>query len=182
MANKSSKFGIGIFLGAVAGAVAGLFLAPKSGVEMRKDARKLSKKALAEAKKYQKQLEGKEPEEIAKKVFGDVSEKSVKIMKQAHKDLSVELALLNQKYKKIDKDRYAQAVKLVVTSIKEEGSVPESELKKLSAYLQEDAKKLVARPVNQKAKKPASRTSRTSSTSTAKRPTRKAPRGAKIKA
>lgn len=144
MSNKS-KLGFGILLGAAAGALAGLFLAPKSGVELRKDARRISQKALKTAEKYRNQLEGKEPEEIARIVFGNVSDQSVKLMKQAHKDLSVELALLNEKYKKIDKKKYTAAVKKVVSGLRKDGSVPEGSLKQLSEYLIKDTKKLASR-------------------------------------
>ena len=44
MAQKKSHFGIGMAVGAVAGAVAGLFLAPKAGKELREDAMKMYKK------------------------------------------------------------------------------------------------------------------------------------------
>ena len=147
---KQSKLGLGMLLGAAAGAVAGLFLAPKSGKEMRKDAKKLSADATKFAAQYRKKLEKKEPEEVAKIVFGDVSEVSMKLAKKAHKDLAVELAQLRTKYKTVDKKKYQAAVKTVIDGIKEDKAIPEGSVKKLAAYLEKDAKKLVAKPRTRK--------------------------------
>lgn len=141
---KSSKLGLGVLLGAAAGAVAGLFLAPKAGKELRKDAKKLSQTAMKFSDEYRKKLDKKEPEEVAKIVFGDVSEASTKLAKRAHKDLSVELAQLKEKYNKIDKKKYGEAVKTVVEGFKADKSIPDGTLKKLATYLEKDAQKLVA--------------------------------------
>ena len=43
MVSKKSKFGIGLVLGALGGALAGLFLAPKSGKQTQSDAKKAIK-------------------------------------------------------------------------------------------------------------------------------------------
>ncbi len=122
-------------IGAVAGAVAGVFLAPKAGKELRQDAMKLYKK-----------LHTQDPKVLAKKVFGDISEESQRLVKKAYEDLSIELVGLKKRYSKIDKEKYKEAVENVITTIKNEGSMPEDAMKKLSAFLEEDAKKLVVTP------------------------------------
>ncbi len=43
MVSKKSKFGIGLVLGALGGALAGLFLAPKSGKQTQNEAKKAFK-------------------------------------------------------------------------------------------------------------------------------------------
>ena len=43
MISKKSKFGIGLVLGALGGALAGLFLAPKSGKQIQSDTKKAIK-------------------------------------------------------------------------------------------------------------------------------------------
>lgn len=43
MVSKKSKFGIGLVLGALGGALAGLFLAPKSGKQTQNEAKKAIK-------------------------------------------------------------------------------------------------------------------------------------------
>lgn len=150
-ANKSSKLGLGVLLGAAAGAVAGLFLAPKAGKELRSDAKKLSKSLSKSASIYRNKLDKKTSEEIAKIVFGDVSEASMKLADIAHKELTAELKNLEKQYKTIDKDKYAMAVKSVIANLKKDGKVPAAPLKKLASYLQDDVKKLTKRPAAKKA-------------------------------
>ena len=152
---NTSKIGLGMLLSAVVGAVAGLFLAPKAGKELRKDAKNLSKNMMKSASSYSKKLEKKTPEQIAKIVFGDVTESSMKIANRVKKELTVELAKLEKKYDTIDKKKYSSAVKSVVDGIKKEGSVPSTTLKKLASYLQDDARTLVGK------KKPAAKKSST---------------------
>lgn len=152
---KSTKVGLGVLLGAAAGAIAGLFLAPKAGKELRKDAQKLSKTVMKSANAYSKRLEKKTPEQIAKKVFGDISESSTKISQRVQKDLLSEIAKLEGKYNTIDKKKYSSAVKSVVSSLKSEGKVPAATLKKLASYLEKDARAIVGSKKKVDARKPA---------------------------
>lgn len=142
MADKKSQLGLGMILGAVAGAVAGLFLAPKAGKDLREDAMKMYKK-----------LQKDDPKVIAKKIFGDVSEESQKFVKKAYEELSVQLVDLKKKSSKIDTAKYKEAVKNVVTTIKDEGNLPEGTVKKLMSYLENDAKRMISSAP----KKPASK-------------------------
>lgn len=151
--NKSSKLGFGIVLGAVVGAVAGMLLAPKTGKELRKDAMKLTTELKAKALEYQKQLEGKDSKEAAKFIFGDVSENSVKLFQKVQKDLSVELAILSQNAKKIDKKKYGEAVKNVIDNWKADKTIPEESLKNMKTYLVKDFKKLTAKTVTKSGEK-----------------------------
>lgn len=156
---KSTKVGLGVLLGAAAGAIAGLFLAPKAGKELRKDAQKLSKTVMSSANKYSKLLDKKTPDQIAKKVFGDLTESSTKLSQKVHSELRYEIAKLEKKYNTIDKKKYSSAVKTVVSSLKSEGKVPAATLKKLTSYLEKDARALVgkkkAAPKKVAARKPA---------------------------
>lgn len=151
---KSSKLGIGMLLGAAAGAVAGLFLAPKAGKELRKDAKKLtgeakklSQDAMGLAEEYLKKLQKKDPEQIAKIVFGDVTDATKKLTSQAQHDLARELASVKEQYASINKRKYSDAVKSVVSGLKTDGSISPSMLKKLGTYLEKDAKKFISKPV-----------------------------------
>ena len=149
---NSSKMGLGMLLGVAAGAIAGLFLAPKPGKELRKDAKNLTDEVVKSATKYNKKLQKKTPEQIAKVVFGDMSEASMKLAKKAHKSLAAELSSLEANYQKIDKKKYTAAVKTVVDGLKKDGEVPAATLKKLASYLQLDAKKLATKKVPAKRK------------------------------
>lgn len=142
MSHKKSNFGIGVILGAAAGALAGLFLAPKAGKALRQDALKMYKK-----------LQTEDPKVIAQKVFGDVSEESQKFVKKAYEDLSVHLADLKKRYSTIDTAKYKEAVQSVITTIKDEGNMPENAMKKLMTYLESDAKKLISPSTKRKVTK-----------------------------
>lgn len=146
MTHKKTGLGIGMVVGAVAGAVAGLFLAPKAGKELRDDALKLYKK-----------LQKEDPKVLAKKIFGDVSDESQKFVKKAYQDLSVQLADLKKTSSKIDTTKYKEAVKNVVTTIKDEGNIPEGSMKKLVTYLESDAKRMIEATTKKSSKKPASK-------------------------
>lgn len=77
---NKSRFGIGLLLGATLGALAGVFLAPKSGKENREDA----------MKKWQELQDSWQRGEMKAKVqeiFGDVSEESVRLYKLATDEL-----------------------------------------------------------------------------------------------
>ena len=146
MKQNKSRLGLGMVVGAVAGAVAGLFLAPKAGKELRDDAMKLYKK-----------LQKEDPKVLAKKIFGDVSDESQKFVKKAYQDLSVQLADLKKTSSKIDTAKYKEAVKNVVTTIKDEGNIPDGSMKKLVSYLEGDEKRMFASTSKKSTKKPASK-------------------------
>lgn len=118
-------------IGAVVGAVAGLFLAPKSGKELREDTVDLYNK-----------LKDKDPDEVVKEIFGKVTDESREIYEHAHKHLAEQLSDLKDNYKNIDKSKYAEVVSDVVNHVKEEHDLPEAELKTLGKHLNEDFKKL----------------------------------------
>ncbi len=56
MSNKTKKFAIGTMLAAIAGYLAGLLTAPKSGKETREDIKQTTQKGWAEAEKQLKSL------------------------------------------------------------------------------------------------------------------------------
>jgi gas vesicle protein len=132
---KTSKLGLGMLLGLAAGAVAGLFLAPKSGKQLRKD---VSKKT----KEIQKLLEEKDFEEIVKGIFGSVNKDSVELLEKAKINLAEKLANLKDSLEKLDKEKYKQIVSEVVDEVKTDKSVSQDSLSKLKTYLESDFKKL----------------------------------------
>lgn len=143
---KSTKFGLGLVFGAVAGAVAGLFLAPKAGKEMREDAKNLYDKIY-------KDLKDKEVDVAVKKIFGKVTSESKEIYTAAQKELAMQLSELGKNYKKVDKKKYLEVVGSVITRVKDERELPDSELKALGKHLEGDFKKLF--PAKKKKKAPA---------------------------
>ena len=139
---KSSKFGLGMILGAAAGALAGLFLAPKPGRELQEDAKQLAGDLQKKAKKIRKELEDKEPEEAVRLIFGKVSEESMKLYDSAKDQVAEELAMLKENYQDVDKEKYKKLVQSATRKVKKDRTVPETQLKKLIKYLESDFKKL----------------------------------------
>lgn len=128
---KTSKLGVGLLLGAAAGAVAGLFLAPKAGKELRKDAKKLYDDI------------SKNPDAAVKDIFGKVSKESVELYHMAQKEVVLQLDKLSENYKKLDTAKYKDIALQAVDRVKEDHELPQDQLKKLTAYLEKDIKKLV---------------------------------------
>lgn len=109
--NKSSKFGLGLILGAVGGALAGMFLAPKAGKLLRRDAKK----------KYDQLLKVMKDNEVDKKVqqvFGKVTKESKKLYIEVKNELMVALANLKEKVEEIDRPTYVKKVEEAVGKLK----------------------------------------------------------------
>lgn len=132
---KSSKFGLGVFLGTVAGALAGLFLAPKKGKALRRDFSKT-------LKELEKLLQDENREKAIKTIFGKVSSDSRSVFKKSKEILAVKLAQLRESFSKIDKKRYKSVVAEVVEDVSQEKRIPKETLKKLQKYLEADFKKI----------------------------------------
>ena len=130
---RSSKFGLGLLLGAVGGALAGIFLSPKSGKAMRKDAKKKYDELM-------KLMKDKEVDKKVKAIFGNVTAESKKLYEQVKEELISRLA---QMKKDIDKNTYVKQVENVVDSLKSPLSKQSvSAAKKLKDSLSKDWTKL----------------------------------------
>lgn len=131
---KDTKFGIGLMLGAVAGALAGLFLAPKSGRETREE----MAKRWSELKE---QIEAGEIRERVQEVFGDIKDQSIKLYQQARKDLTHRLNNLKETFEKMDKEKYQKVVGEVIEDLKKTTKESSEKLGKLRDYFLEDWEK-----------------------------------------
>lgn len=142
-----SKFGFGLFVGAVLGGVAAFFLSPQSG----KENREMAAKKLAE---WKKKYEGKKPEEIAKEIFGTASTEGKALYVKAQSELNARLEEVKKRAEGIDQEAYKQVVDEVVSRLSKEGEGAVERIEKLAAYLkdrweyvahqaEEDAKKVV---------------------------------------
>lgn len=137
MINKKtqSKLGVGLLVGAAVGAVAGLFLAPKSGKKLRAD-------VLKRAADIRRQIEDVDIEKTVASIFDDATEQSMRVYSQAKDMLSEKLSEVTETISNIDKDKYISAVNDVVKKVGKEKVVAESTLVKLRKYLENDFKKL----------------------------------------
>ena len=103
----------GILFGAIAGAIAGVLLAPKSGVETREDIKKLAV---------------------------DFGEKATEIYQKAEDILRKKLAQIKKVGQDIDEEKYLELVSEVVEEIKKDSLVTADVAKKISTQLKADWK------------------------------------------
>ncbi len=111
--NKSSKFGLGVLIGAVTGALAGIFYAPKSGEKTRQE----FKKKIDELQELMKE---KEVDKKVEKIFGKVTDESKRLYWKTQDELIETLAQLKEKADQIDKEKYLKAVDQVVEKFRKE--------------------------------------------------------------
>ena len=109
--DKTFSFLKGILVGAIAGAVTGVLLAPKSGAETREDLKKLAVD------------------------FGD---KANELYTKASTILKEKLTSLKKAGKQINRESYLELVSQVVDEIKKDGLVTEEVAQKISAQLKTD--------------------------------------------
>ncbi len=131
----ASRFGLGIVLGAITGAISGLLLAPKSGKKMRAD-------AIKTYNQLKKLLDEKKPEEIVADIFGKVTEETKTFFNQSKDLLARHLSELKVGIDKIDKEKYKKAVGAVVGDLRSQGEISDDSLDKLRKYLEGDFRKL----------------------------------------
>ncbi len=109
--SKAGSFFKGLFLGAIAGATAGILLAPKSGKETREDLKKM-------AKEYQ--------------------EKAMDLYATAKKVVTKKMNNLKAAGKKLDQAKYMELVNEVVEEIKKDGNVTAEAAKSMGDQLKKD--------------------------------------------
>lgn len=147
---KDSKMGLGLILGVILGAIGGIFLAPKSG----KENRDIAAKKMGE---WKEMIESGEMKEKIEKVFGELSEESVRI----YTDVRDEVMKRIEDMKTMNADDYAAVVQTVIDKVKEGSKMGTEKMKKLKDQFIEDypemkeevekqskKKKLIAKDVN----------------------------------
>ena len=117
-----------MLIGVVSGAVAALFLSPKSG----KENRELAMKKVEEVKKY---LEEHEIDDRLKEIFTDVTTESKKFYNDAVKELSARLEDVSDKIHSIDKEEYMTKVSEAVTKVGESEMFPKEVIERLKKTL-----------------------------------------------
>lgn len=135
MADKKSKFGLGLIVGVIGGALAGIFLSPKSGRENREA---VSKKI----NELKEAMDKGELQEKVKEIFGDVSDRSVKFYNEARDEVMSRLDTLRDRAEDIDRDKYIKLVNQSIDDLKEKNKLPGDKLKKIKDYFIADWNKL----------------------------------------
>ena len=109
--NNGEAFIKGVLLGTVAGVVAGILLAPKSGEETREDIKKLAE---------------------------DLKDKATDLYDDAKKELEKKIAQVKKAGGKIDEMKYKDLVSEVVDEFKKDAVVTSSAAQKLAEQLKSD--------------------------------------------
>lgn len=120
-------------IGAVAGALGGLLLAPKSGSETRKDivklATKISKNITNEATETSKQI---------KDVFGKVTDEATDKYNQIRSSVAGKVAALKTAGEEIDSVKYNKVVDEVISEFKSDFKATKTGAVKIAEYLKKD--------------------------------------------
>lgn len=128
---KRSRFGLGLVIGSMLGALAGVFLAPKSGKENREA-------VLKKIQELKKTLEKMEIDKKAKEIFGVASEEGIKILTMVKEDLMKGLDMMEERLEDIDKEKYAKMVKEAIERVSKETKETTAKLKVLEKALMQD--------------------------------------------
>jgi gas vesicle protein len=111
--NNTESFFKGLLVGTVAGAVAGILLAPKSGEETREDIKKLAV---------------------------DLKDKATDMYAKAKREVEKKIEAVKRAGDRIDEGKYKSIVNEVVEEIKQDAEVTSSAAKKLGEQLRGDWK------------------------------------------
>lgn len=128
---KSSKFGLGVLIGSVIGAIAAFFLIPTSGKENREIvANKL--------RDLMKKIDAADIPEKVKEVYGEVTDNAVKTYTHIRKEILKQLRELKEKAEDIDRVKYQKLITAVLKEVKEDALTTTEKLDKIKVTFMKD--------------------------------------------
>ena len=137
MGKQTGKFFLASVIGAAAGVIGGLLLAPQSGKKTRQEI-----KALAEELTLKVKTKADDTKNQVKDVFGKYTEEG-KAKYLEIKDAVVEkVAAVKTAGVEIDKDKYGKVVEDVVADFKNDLKATKSGSSKIISYLKKDWEKI----------------------------------------
>ncbi|HBP50776.1 MAG: hypothetical protein US68_C0011G0010 [Candidatus Shapirobacteria bacterium GW2011_GWE1_38_10] len=137
MGKQTGKFFLASIIGAAAGVIGGLLLAPQSGKKTRQEI-----KALAEELTLKVKTKADDTKNQVKDVFGKYTEEG-KAKYLEIKDAVVEkVAAVKTAGVEIDKDKYGKVVEDVVADFKNDLKATKSGSSKIISYLKKDWEKI----------------------------------------
>jgi gas vesicle protein len=137
MKNKGGKFILAGAIGAIAGAISGLLLAPKSGKETRADIVNLAKKIQTDIKTGTVETKAR-----VKEVFGNVTGEAVAKFEKIKKAVIDKIAAAKTAGKEIDKESYTMIVDEVIAEFKDDFTNTKDGVKKMAQMLKKDWEKI----------------------------------------
>lgn len=124
-------------IGAIAGAVGGLLIAPQSGKKTREAIAKLAQEIAKDVK-----TEAGETKKRVTDVFGKASEEVTDKYNEIKNTVVRKVATLKTAGEEINKDKYGKLVEDVVSEFKEDLSSTKSAAEKIVNYLKKDWEKV----------------------------------------
>jgi gas vesicle protein len=137
MAKSTGKFFLAGLLGAIAGAVGGLLMAPKSGKETREDIINLA----AELSKTIK-TEATETKTRVKEVFGKVTDEAVMKYDEIKSAVVAKVASVRTAGEEINKEKYTMIVDDVISEFKDDLDATKTGATKIATYFKKDWEKM----------------------------------------
>ncbi|HOZ81008.1 MAG TPA: YtxH domain-containing protein [Candidatus Woesebacteria bacterium] len=137
MSKSGGKFFLAGVIGALAGTIGGLLLAPKSGKETRDDIAKL---ALEISKRIKTETD--ETKKRVKEIFGKVTTDTTQKYKEIRTSVVTKVASAKTAGNEIDKDKYAKVVDGVIEEYKDDLKATKEGATKISGYLKKDWEKV----------------------------------------
>jgi gas vesicle protein len=131
--NSGGKLFMAGVIGAIAGALGGLLLAPKSGKETREDIAKAAKELADQMK-----MKASDTQERVKDVFGSASEATREKYEAVRSAVFSRVASLKNAGEDINKEKYSEVVDDVVDSFREDLKSIKGNASKLGIYLKKD--------------------------------------------
>ncbi len=137
MSNNKSNFFLAGILGAAAGIIGGLLMAPQSGKETRKA---ISLLASELSKKIQTTVD--ETEDRVKDVYGKMSNEAMDKYNQVKNTVVSKVASLKTTGNEINKEKYSKVVDEVIADFKSDFESTKDGAAKLATYLKKDWEKV----------------------------------------
>lgn len=137
MAKSTGKFFLAGIIGAVAGAVGGLLMAPKSGKETREDIMNLAMELSKTIK-----TETVETKARVKEVFGKVTEEAIMKYDEIKNSVVGKVAAVKTAGEEINKEKYSKIVDDVVAEFKGDLDATKTGATKITTYFKKDWEKM----------------------------------------
>lgn len=132
---NDSKFGLGVIVGTLIGAAAGIFLAPKSGRENREA-------VMGTFNDLKKAMEEGNLDTKVNEIFGRVTDQTRDWYRKSSEVLIERLEHMKEAVMTLDKGKYVEIVGQVVEGLVADKQIPKEEMDKLKTYLENDYKKI----------------------------------------
>ena len=138
---KSSRFGLGVLIGTIVGALTAFFLSPKSGKENREE-------VLKKIQELKKQIEKMEIDKKVKEIYGEVTEDGKKVLLKAKKQLLIKVDDLQKKWEEFNYEKYLKMVEETIEEVKSETKGTAEKLIKLKELFVKDWNKVMGEKKN----------------------------------